>query len=157
PRQSGLSCFHRVPPRGNELMRRYAGPGTRLVVRTASAAALIATLGVLGSGLPAGQAQQRQDSAPPTKGPGAARKKDADRAKQPAVKLGLHTNGQKAHKGYTLLATMGSKKTYLIDMEGKVVQTWTSDTDPSLSAYLLENGHLLRAGSVPQQSFGGFL
>jgi hypothetical protein len=44
--------------------------------------------------------------------------------------------------------------TYLIDMQGKVVRTWESDTIPGYSAYLLENGDLLRPGVLKQQSFG---
>ena len=42
---------------------------------------------------------------------------------------------------------MFSKTTYLIDIEGKVVRTWESDCTPGVSAYLLENGHLLRPGA----------
>ena len=75
-------------------------------------------------------------------------------AKQSAVKLGLSINDPKAFQGYTLLAPMMSTKTYLLDMEGRVVKTWESDCNPALCAYLLEDGHLLRPGSVPQTSFG---
>src|SRR5262245_8833062 len=62
------------------------------------------------------------------------------------VKLGLVINEPKAFQGYTLLAPMTSTKTYLIDMQGRVVRTWESDCTPALSAYLLENGNLLRPG-----------
>jgi hypothetical protein len=77
-------------------------------------------------------------------------------------KLGLHVNDPRAFQGYTLLAPMMSKTTYLIDMEGRVVRQWESDGTPACSAYLLENGHLLRPCTVPQQGFepdrggGGF-
>jgi hypothetical protein len=57
-------------------------------------------------------------------------------------------NDPKALKGYTLVAPMNSTKTYLIDMDGRVVKTWESDCTPALSAYLLDNGHLLRPGSL---------
>ncbi len=43
-------------------------------------------------------------------------------------------------------------------MEGRVVKTWQSDCKPGHSAYLLENGHLLRAGALvnpPFHVFGG--
>ncbi len=82
-----------------------------------------------------------------------------DKGKPPAVKLGLHlNNAEKAGKGYTLLAPANSTTTYLLDMEGRVVKTWQSDCKPGHSAYLLENGNLLRAGALvnpPFRVFGG--
>jgi hypothetical protein len=82
-----------------------------------------------------------------------------DKGKPPAVKLGLNLNdAEKACKGYTLLAPSNSTTTYLIDMEGRVVKTWRSDFKPGHSAYLLENGHLLRPGALvnpPFRVFGG--
>ena len=41
---------------------------------------------------------------------------------------------------------MNSTTTYLIDMEGRVVHTWQSALTPAITAYLLENGNLLRPG-----------
>jgi hypothetical protein len=75
----------------------------------------------------------------------------------PPLKRGLELNDPRALAGYTLIAPMTSTKTYLIDMEGRVVHTWDCGTTPSLSAYLLENGHLLRPGALPmnQQTLGG--
>ena len=67
---------------------------------------------------------------------------------KPAVKLGLSLNDPKALQGYTLLAPLDSSKTYLLDMEGNVVHTWESDCSPALCPLLLENGHLLRPGSI---------
>jgi hypothetical protein len=69
-----------------------------------------------------------------------------------AEKAGLLLNDSRAFPGYTLLAPLAHSKTYLIDMESKVVKTWESDCGPGLSAYLLENGHLLRAGLLPQHA-----
>src|SRR5438477_6407218 len=60
-----------------------------------------------------------------------------------AAKPGVSINDTKAYKGYTLVAPMNSKTTYLIDMDGRVVKTWESEFTPGLSAYILENGHLL--------------
>jgi hypothetical protein len=53
-----------------------------------------------------------------------------------------------AFPGYTLVAPLQSKDTYLIDMQGRVVRTWESDYTAGQTAYLLENGHLLRAGQI---------
>jgi hypothetical protein len=82
-----------------------------------------------------------------------------DKGKPPAVKLGLNLIDAKAAcAGYTLLAPANSTTTYLLDMEGRVVKTWQSDCKPGHSAYLLENGHLLRAGALvnpPFHTFGG--
>jgi Arylsulfotransferase (ASST) len=71
------------------------------------------------------------------------------------AKLGLLVNDPKASPGYTLLAPANSTNTYLIDMEGRVVNTWKSDCQPGLSAYFLENGHLLRTGQVKNPPFFG--
>jgi hypothetical protein len=71
-------------------------------------------------------------------------------------KLGLLVNDEKACQGYTLLAPINSTSTYLIDMEGHVVQTWKSNCNPGQAAYLLDNGNLLRTGQVRNPSmFGG--
>jgi Arylsulfotransferase (ASST) len=69
-------------------------------------------------------------------------------AKQAPPKLGLAVNDPKAFQGYTLLTTMNSTKTYLIDMQGRVVRTWECNCTPALSSYLLDNGHLLRPGTL---------
>jgi hypothetical protein len=90
--------------------------------------------------------QGQEEKAPPKGGD--------EPSKQPTIKLGLSINDPKAFQGYTLLAPMMSRKTYLIDMEGRVVRTWESDCTPAMCAYLLEDGHLLRPGAVPQTSFG---
>ena len=71
--------------------------------------------------------------------------------------VGLVLNDPRAAPGYTLLNPMTSNKTYLIDREGHVVHQWESDCYPALSARLLENGHLLRTGTldVDKRPFGG--
>ena len=60
------------------------------------------------------------------------------------IPVGLLRNDPGAFQGYTLLAAMNSTRTYLIDMEGKIVRRWKSEFPPGLVAYLLPNGHLLR-------------
>jgi hypothetical protein len=81
---------------------------------------------------------------------------DLGSEKVPA-KTGLCVNDPRAFQGYTLLVPMMSARTYLIDMDGKIVRTWESDRYPALSAYFLDNGHLLRTGSVDmdKRPFGG--
>jgi hypothetical protein len=78
-------------------------------------------------------------------------------AKKPAVKLGLALNDPRAYQGYTLVSPLMFKKSYLIDMQGKVVNTWNTTCDPATCAYLLENGNLLRPGSLGDETkpFGG--
>jgi hypothetical protein len=75
--------------------------------------------------------------------------------KPPALKLGLTVNETNASPGYTLIASTNSTTTYLVDMQGRVVNSWKSDCLPGLSAYLLENGNLLRTGQVPNPPFFG--
>ncbi len=57
-------------------------------------------------------------------------------------------NRPRAFAGYTLLSPLLSTKTYLIDMQGRVVRTWESDYTAGQDAILLDNGHLLRAGQL---------
>jgi hypothetical protein len=90
---------------------------------------------------------------------GAAQDKP-DKTKKPPEKAkpktGLLVNEPAACKGYTLIASVNSTNTYLVDMDGRIVQTWKSDCNPGQSAYLLENGNLLRTGQVKNPSmFGG--
>ncbi len=66
--------------------------------------------------------------------------------------VGLLINDPRAWQGYTLLAPIFSTDTFLIDMSGRVVKTWKSDHEPGQVAYLLDNGHLLRAGSLAQRN-----
>lgn len=68
---------------------------------------------------------------------------------------GLSVAKPEAYRGYTLLAPIRSKKTYLLDMAGKVVHTWEARGNPALSAYLLESGHLFRPAANPDQPFVG--
>ena len=78
-----------------------------------------------------------------------------------------------AFEGYTLFAPMGSRETYLIDNDGAVVHSWSSDYASGTSEYLLEDGTLVRTakpqgpnqwfnaggatGRVEQWSWGGDL
>jgi hypothetical protein len=82
-----------------------------------------------------------------------------DKPKEPAdkgkPKTGLLLNEPGACKGYTLIASTFSTSTYLVDMEGRIVQTWKADCLPGQSAYLLENGNLLRSGQVKNPPFFG--
>ena len=40
-------------------------------------------------------------------------------------------------------------------MQGRVVRSWESDCEPALTAYLLENGHLLRPGNAKGKHSSG--
>jgi hypothetical protein len=67
---------------------------------------------------------------------------------RPAQKVGVAVNEPNAFQGYTLIAPLQSTKTYLVDMRGRVVHTWESKYTAGQDAYLLENGHLLRAANL---------
>jgi len=62
--------------------------------------------------------------------------------------IGLVLNEPGACDGYTLFTSIVSTTTFLIDMDGRIVNQWESEFKPGHSAYLLENGTLLRGGSV---------
>jgi len=67
-----------------------------------------------------------------------------------------HWDKANAYNGYTLFAPMRSTTTYLIDMEGTVVNKWKGDYSPGHAVYLLDNGHLLKcARNSNNQDFHG--
>ena len=83
---------------------------------------------------------------------------DAPPPKKTATpKLGLQLNDPRAFQGYTLVAPLNAKKSYLIDMQGRVVRAWESQYTAGQEAYFLENGHLLRAATLDNRErlFGG--
>jgi hypothetical protein len=67
---------------------------------------------------------------------------------------GLIRNDPGAYAGYTLISPLQSTSTFLIDMNGRVVKTWETDSTPASLAYLLENGNILRAGLAPDLPYG---
>ena len=69
--------------------------------------------------------------------------------------VGLFQNTPKACPGYTLMAPKHNMVTYLLDNNGKIVNTWKSEYEPGQSAHLLPNGHLLRAGMLKVQGGTG--
>jgi hypothetical protein len=54
---------------------------------------------------------------------------------------------------YVLVAPLKSNNTYLMDLDGQLVHEWHGSAIPGLSAYLLPNGHLLRASSLGLGAF----
>jgi phosphatidylethanolamine-binding protein (PEBP) family uncharacterized protein len=78
-------------------------------------------------------------------------------SRNPDQTIGLFLNTPRAFNGYTLLAPKHNTVTYLIDNQGRIVNQWRSAYEPGQSAYLLPNGHLLRAGMimVPGGTGGG--
>jgi len=59
--------------------------------------------------------------------------------------VGLFLNDSKSFNGYTLFSGLAYTSTYLIDNSGLLVNSWESDYVPGNTAYLLENGDLLRS------------
>ncbi|MCX7424548.1 MAG: hypothetical protein NTW96_02785 [Planctomycetia bacterium] len=62
----------------------------------------------------------------------------------------LFYDKEKAFNGYTLFG-VGSRS-YLLDMEGRVVHTWPIGTNP----HLLDNGNILDASKDDPSGFEGF-
>lgn len=58
--------------------------------------------------------------------------------------VGLFQNDSTAFNGYTLFAPITSTSTYLIDNCGELIHSWEGNSMPGISAYLLEDGRLLR-------------
>src|SRR3954452_25391089 len=72
---------------------------------------------------------------------------DGQPPKDSKGKVGLILNTPKAFKGYTLFAPGSQKKTWLIDMEGKVVKIWECNSEGG-TTHFLPNGNLLRTGRI---------
>jgi hypothetical protein len=68
--------------------------------------------------------------------------------------VGLFLNEPGSFNGYTLFAPFGYGTTYLIDNDGGLIHSWDSDYNP-MSAYLLENGNLLRTARLADSAFRG--
>jgi hypothetical protein len=62
---------------------------------------------------------------------------------------GLRTAKPGAFEGYTLMAPLASKFTFLLDMQGREVQRWASELGPS-SVYLLDDGSVLRHARIEE-------
>lgn len=77
--------------------------------------------------------------------------------------VGIIKNDSTSYNGYTLIAPMASKETYLIDNCGDVVNSWrNSNYFPGPVVYLLEDGSILRTcklttGSIITGGSGGRL
>ncbi len=67
--------------------------------------------------------------------------------------LGLMQNEAGSFDGYTLFSPNTYSKSYLIDNCGNMVNSWQGSSQPGLSAYLLENGMLLRTARVNNAIF----
>ncbi|HWY88915.1 MAG TPA: aryl-sulfate sulfotransferase, partial [Gemmataceae bacterium] len=130
-------------------MRSGTAQSTRWAIRIGGVAAFLLAVGMLGTSAPA---QDAAKPVPKKDQPKAAEPKDAAPkkvdAKPAPAKLGLWVNDPRALQGYTLMSPFVSPNTYLVDMQGRVVHTWKTDSSVALSAMLLENGHLLRPGSI---------
>jgi Arylsulfotransferase (ASST) len=59
-------------------------------------------------------------------------------------KRGLIKKTDKATPGYVLFSPGNSTQSYLMNMDGDVVHSWTGELSTLLHGYLLKNGHLIR-------------
>jgi hypothetical protein len=62
--------------------------------------------------------------------------------------IGLILNTTKAYEGYTLFAPKHYTRTYLMDNQGQIINTWDSPYEPGQSVHLLPNGHLLHSSFI---------
>jgi len=59
------------------------------------------------------------------------------------------------YQGYTLFGPNNSRNTYLADMNNTVVKSWTHSRNGGYSAYLLEDGNVLRTATSGSSSLNG--
>lgn len=72
------------------------------------------------------------------------------------IQRGLITHKKGAFDGLNLYTPLESGTTYLMDNDGRVIHTWTSDYRPGQQGYLLPNGDLLRTASFGREGNGTF-
>ena len=72
--------------------------------------------------------------------------------------VGLIQCNDNLSAGYTLFSPMSTTTSYLIDHDGREVHNWVSPGGhrPGMSAYLLDDGSLLRASNIAQTAVGNF-
>ena len=72
--------------------------------------------------------------------------------------VGLIQCNDNLSAGYTLFSPMSTTTSYLIDHNGQEVHAWTSPGGhrPGMSAYLLDDGSLLRPSNIAQTAVGNF-
>jgi len=80
---------------------------------------------------------------PPAFPPGIASPHESDMS----MPRGVHVCEPGAYEGFTLIAPLNSRSTHLVDMDGEIAHTWVTGTSPG-SAYLLDDGTLLRCGRI---------
>ena len=68
---------------------------------------------------------------------------------------GLVSKTENSQGGYTLISPTTSHDVLLIDINGEVVNKWKTGGRPGLSAYLLEDGSLIRATRIVSHSSEG--
>lgn len=63
-------------------------------------------------------------------------------------KIGVSQKTDQIAPGYTLISPISTNKVFLLNNDGLVVHYWETDRNPGQSAYLLEDGTLVRGGKV---------
>ena len=66
---------------------------------------------------------------------------------------GLRINTGQSEPGYVLFSPAISGMTYLVDTDGQVVNTWSSEYGTGHGVYLLDDGDLIRAGRIADHEF----
>ena len=75
-------------------------------------------------------------------------------ADDPTVGLILNDDS-KSFYGYTLFTPKKTNTTYLINNDGNLIHKWENDYQHTATAYILENGNLLRSTRLPDSTSGG--
>ncbi len=66
---------------------------------------------------------------------------------QPERTVGVTHSQPGAFEGYTFFAPRSATKTFLVDIQGRLVQTWESEYTVANPAYLLDDGSILRTAT----------
>lgn len=83
----------------------------------------------------------------------------AQRGGAEPVKVGVpnvgvvYSKDKKVQDGYTLICTTNSTNTFLVDNKGRLINMWTSTYFPGQSAYLMNDGSLMRSCKSSNTTF----
>ena len=72
----------------------------------------------------------------------------AQKAEPKLPKAGVSARTDKIAPGYTLISPLSSDRVFLLNNDGLIVHYWETGRKPGQSAYLLQDGTLVRAGKV---------
>jgi hypothetical protein len=111
---------------------------------------IVLLIGCTPAEVPDAEEPQKMSEIPAESGAPATAEPEPDMIESAGIdeRRGVRVNEPDTLDGYILFTPMLSAVTYLINRDGQVVHTWTSEYAPG-NEYLLDDGHLMRSARDP--------